>query len=667
MGFLAPWFLAGAVAIGLPVYLHLLRRHRAEPRPFSSLMFFERRLESSTKHRRLRHLVLLALRVALLILVAVVFAEPFIRRPVASAASRKLLVLAIDNSFSMRAGTRLADARQAALSVLASRKPNERAEVMSLGSEVRVLTQPTADPATLRAAVESVQPTDSRATFGGLAHSVRSLAENTQSPVELHLFSDMQRTAMPANFSQMALPGNVSLVLHRVTEKAIPNWTVTSIEAPGRVSNPKNTPVRAVIAGYDTPAATRTASLIVNRKLIATQRVDVPAGGRATVVFPALDVPYGLSRCAVKIDSADALPGDDAVRFGVVRLDPEPVLFVHERGDTRSPLYYRAALESASKDAFKLHEVTVDGLAGIKPSAYAFVVESDVFSLPTPFQSALLKYVRGGGSLFVATGTSAARSSRIPIFGGSVRGATDYSQNGSQFMTIGQTDRSYPSAHNTDGWDKVKFYFVVRVDEANARVIASLADHTPVLLEKRIGNGRVLLFASGLDNLTSDFPLHPAFVPFVEETARYLSGLERQGGSRVVDSAVELNAGSGKAASVEVFGADGKPGRFLNPAPSADLRLATAGFYELHRASGRPEVLGVNPDRRESDLAVIPADLASLWRGAHGNQQQNSRGGTAPQTEPYALWWYAMILLLVIAVAESLFAGRYLKELREEP
>ena len=53
MGFLAPWFLGGLLALGMPVYVHLLRRHVTVPRPFSSLMFFERGIQSSTRHRRL--------------------------------------------------------------------------------------------------------------------------------------------------------------------------------------------------------------------------------------------------------------------------------------------------------------------------------------------------------------------------------------------------------------------------------------------------------------------------------------------------------------------------------------------------------------------------------------------------------------------------------------
>src|ERR1043166_1962558 len=111
MGLLAPWFLAGAAAVGLPLYLHLLRRPSANPHPFSSLMFFERRTQISIKHRRLRHLMLLALRLTVLLLLVLAFANPFVTRPAASFASEKLLLLIVDNSFSMRAGSRLADAR----------------------------------------------------------------------------------------------------------------------------------------------------------------------------------------------------------------------------------------------------------------------------------------------------------------------------------------------------------------------------------------------------------------------------------------------------------------------------------------------------------------------------------------------------------------------------
>ena len=107
MGLLSPWFLAAAGAIALPLWLHLLRQYKRTPQPFSSLMFFERRVQSSVKHRRLRYLLLLSLRLAVLLLLALAFANPFVSRTSTVAGRRKLTVIAIDRSFSMRYGDRL--------------------------------------------------------------------------------------------------------------------------------------------------------------------------------------------------------------------------------------------------------------------------------------------------------------------------------------------------------------------------------------------------------------------------------------------------------------------------------------------------------------------------------------------------------------------------------
>src|ERR1700720_1376076 len=200
MGFLAVWFLAGLAALAVPFYVHLLRRHTTTPRPFSSLMFFERRTQSSIKHRRPRYLLLLSLRALLLVLLILAFANPFIHRTARSMNSEKLQLLVIDNSFSMRAGMRLADAKREALSVLSSRRPTDKAQAMSLGSEIHVLSDPSLDAGALRAAVDNVQPGDSRASYGELARAVRSLAESVPTPIELHFFSDLQKSAMPGSF-----------------------------------------------------------------------------------------------------------------------------------------------------------------------------------------------------------------------------------------------------------------------------------------------------------------------------------------------------------------------------------------------------------------------------------------------------------------------------------
>ena len=115
MGFFTPWFLAGALGVGLPIWLHLLKKHKTTPLPFSSLMFFERRIQSSIKHRRLRYLLLFALRAALVALFALAFSSPYINRTIlAGRRTGEVTMFAVDNSLSMRAGGSLDRAKKLA-------------------------------------------------------------------------------------------------------------------------------------------------------------------------------------------------------------------------------------------------------------------------------------------------------------------------------------------------------------------------------------------------------------------------------------------------------------------------------------------------------------------------------------------------------------------------
>jgi hypothetical protein len=673
MGFLTPWFLAGLAAIGLPVYIHLLRRHESDPMPVSSLMFFERGTQSSTRHKRLRYLLLFALRALLLLLLALVFANPFIRRARAFSGDR-LLVVAVDNSFSMRAGSRLDDARRGAMQLLGSRRTTQRAQIMALGNEVQLLTQPIEDAGALKAAIQSIQPSDSHGNFGELGRGMRALAETTKTPIELDLFSDMQSSNMPANFADMVMPANVTLVLHPVVASPLPNWTVESVDAPGQIVDPKKARVLAVIAGHGTPAASRTASLVVNGTVKSTQSVAVPANGRATVTFDGLDVPYGESRCEVRIDSADGFAADDRSGFAVKRADPERVLFVHNAGDTRSPLYFGAALEAAAQASFVLQSIAAEQVGDLDPGKYAFVVLSDVSTLPSIFENTLLKEVQNGGNVLIALGTGAAKGQRIPLFGEKVDDTHFYSRSGGP-ASAGTIDAAHPAMKDAAGWTDAQFFYAAVVDPGQSRVVAKLGDGTPLLLDKQIGQGHVLLLASGLDNVTNDLPLHPAFLPFVDQAARYLSGLERLSGPRLVDSYVQLRSATneakatgGQELAVEITGPDGSRPLTLQEAASAQsFQLTQAGFYQVRFANGREALIAANPDPRESSLDLIPDETLKLWSGNAVSVEQNETAGGAASTKTaYSLWWWLMLLVLVAALAESVVASGYLGTQREE-
>jgi hypothetical protein len=687
MGFLAPWFLGGLLAVGLPVFVHLLRRQTTVPRPVSSLMFFERGTQSSTRHRRLRYLLLFALRALLVLLLALAFARPFLRRKTV-AASDKLLVVVVDDSFSMNAvdgaaGSKLDQAKREAQAVLSKRSGAQKAQVMALGGQMEVLTQPVEDAGELRAAVQGIEPGDGHGTFGELGRGMRAMAETVHTPMEVHLFSDMQQSNMPGNFADMVMPGNVTLVLHPVGTVAVPNWTVESVEAPGQLVDPKKARVIAVVSGHDTPAATRTVSVVVNGSVTASKKVDVPANGRATVAFDSLDVPFGESKCAVKIDAADGFPNDDASNFAVKRADPERVLFVHQSSDARSPLYFGAALAAAAQASFVLQPITPEQASDIDPTKYAFVVLSDVPSVPSILEHTLEKNVEDGGSVLVAAGTAESHREHIPVYGGDVADGHYYTSGSAAdegFSTVGQVDAAHPAMKDAGGWEGVKFFYAAAVDPGDGRVVARLADGTPLLIDKQMGEGHVLVFASGIDDLTNDLPLQPAFVAFVDQTARYLSGEERVSGARVVDSFVQLrnpaNEASGaqgasnNTATVDVIGPDGKRPLSLKEAAAAEsLKLGHAGFYQIHFANGRDALIAVNPDRRESDLEPIPDDVLKLWSAsgsADAVAQAESDRAAEERENVSGIWWWFMLVLTIVAVAESIVATGYLGTQREE-
>lgn len=679
MGFLAPWFLIGLATLGIPIFVHLLRRHIVTPRLVSSLMFFERGIQSSTRHRRLRYLLLFALRFLLLLLVVLAFANPFIRRSTNNTHGNLLLIV-VDRSFSMRAGTRFSDARQQALSLLAAKPRSQRAQILALGGRVEVLTQPTPDLNLLRSTLEAMQVGDGQGNFGDLGRTVRTLNEATSEPVDLHLFSDMQRTGMPGNFADAVLPPQVDLTLHDVSKVASPNWTIENINAPVELLDPKDktkSRVQAVIAGLSTPEATKKVSLVVDGKTILSREVKVPANGRATVEFAPLDIKYGFNRCEVRIDTDDALSADNGGVFVVHRRDPQRVLFVHRAADERSALYFGTALNAASRGAFVLQSVSVEQVTDLDPAKFAFTVLSDVTSLPSIFQHTLEQYLSKGGSVFMSLGLDAGRRVHLPLWGGDVQKVRNFASSG-EAATVSQVDFTYPGLEETQpgrdngGWAGAKFFYAVMVDPSHVRVAARLSDGTPLLLEKPIGEGHLLLFASGLENLTNDLPLHPVFVSFVDKTSRYLSGSEQLSGMRMVDSFVQLRnsaeAGKSSATNSEIVDPDGRrPLSLADSQKAQTFRLSRAGFYQIHFANGRNAVIGVNPDRRESNLEPISQEMRALWTGSNaGSPEVEKQQVPVTKDQRVSLWWYVMLFAFVVAVMETVFSTRYLGTQREE-
>lgn len=665
MGLFAPWFLAGVLAVGLPLFVHLLRQHKSTPHPFASLMFFERRTQSSIKQRRLKHYLLLALRLAMIVLLALLFANPFIRRSTPPADGKRLLFVAVDRSFSMRYGNHLDRAKQDALPVIASLRPGDSGQVAAIGDRVELLSQQVTDRAALEAAVRAIQPGDATSSFAEFARYLRSLPKSAGLPVEAHFFSDLQRSALPASFGDLALAEGVELKLHPVTDRETPNWAVEAVSAPERVFGTAKPRIQATVAGIGAKKDRRSVTLVLNGRAVETKTVEVPDEGRAQVEFGNVDVQYGPNRGEVRVDGDDGLKEDNRMLFSIERAEPGKALYIYD--GRQSPAYYRAALEAGAESAFSLDAATTEQAANLGLSKYAYIVLAAA-QIPASLDTSLKQYVNAGGGLLVALNPATAAAGKVPVLGSPISEGRYSSREGDRFQTASGVDMTHPALQRSNSLDGVKFFYAAKVDAGKDRVLAKLSDGSPLLLERSVGEGRVLVITSSFDNITSDFPLSPVFVPFVEHLSKYLEGGETRRANATVGTAVELRTSKDRSAAAEVVGPDGQRALSLQESASAlNFTVDREGFYEVRAASGRHQLIAVNADRRESDLTPIPQESLALWGGAgSGARTAGGPGGEGSEPEPYSLWKYILAALLAVSLAESWLANRFVSAARDE-
>ena len=663
MGFLAPLFLGALALGGLPYWLHLLQQHKTTPVQFSSLMFFERRTTTSTKQKKLRYFALLAMRLLALLFLILAFSQPYWERTIAAGGGKRMLVAAVDTSFSMRRGGAVDTAKQQALGLAGKVTSAEPGIVVAFGSGAREIGQKAEDSGTFRNNVNAIVAGDERTSYAELSRVLRSLAEAHKMPLEVHVYTDLQKSGMPARFADLQLPADAKLEIHDVASKDLPNFTVEAVTPPGRIFDTAKARVRATVAGLHTPKAVKTVSLLADGKVLATKPVEIAENGRASVEFTGIDTGYGFHRGEIRIDgAADAFPNDDTFRFSIERSDPRKVLYLHAARDTRSALYVKAALDAAVPNAYSIEAASFETTSTPNLTNVSFVVLADPGALPPPLEASLKDYVQKGGALWIAAGPFTGAQSKLPVLGLTVKESRMASRTREMFQTVASKEPLHPVIERAAGLESVKFYQVVAVEPGAAtKVLAKTADGVPVILEQTMGEGRVLVLASPLDNLGNNLPLHPAFIPLVERTAQYLSRQQESTGIVAVGEGVELRAATDRATGVEVLDPKGDRALTLEQAAKAtSFAPGAEGYYEVRRANGRSSLVAVNADRRESDFARMEDESVSLWKATGEAVEGQTLNASGERTERVSPWWWLLFFVLLLTLAEGVLASRYL-------
>ena len=186
MPFAAPLALAGLALLPLVIAFWMLKLRRTERTVGSTLLWqrFGEDLQANAPWQRLRRSFLLLLQLLLVVLLALVAAQPFTERPATLARD---LVLVIDASASMAATdvapSRLEAAKALALDALKDLPAGGRVSVVAAGATPRVVANATTDLGRVRSAVAGITATPATADMGealALASALAARAGDAQ-------------------------------------------------------------------------------------------------------------------------------------------------------------------------------------------------------------------------------------------------------------------------------------------------------------------------------------------------------------------------------------------------------------------------------------------------------------------------------------------------------
>ena len=641
MGLLAPLFAFGLALIAIPWFVHRIRRPEREAVRFSSLMFVPDIKREVIERRRIQHVLLMLLRMALLVLLALAFARPF--QEMLSGAERSTLstthhVIVLDTSLSMATDGVWARAKEQAKAVLENMLPGDRVGLMRFAKTAVVDVPVSEDVDLVRRAIDAAEVTWEHTDYVAALQAAEQMfaVDTTLVKQVVHLVSDFQASGMPLSDVGWRLPGTVELDAVAVGSVHVSNASVDVLAVQPLKDDVLK--IRARVRNWLGPDAL-SVQLVVGGEVVNTRAITVMQGNATQVGF---SVPLsGEVAGYVAVAGGDALSRDDQ-RFFAWHQKPRHRIEVLGKDRVLMHLLKAAVpenadlpwqLESSDSQVLNGSVVIADGVDGA-------MVEK------------LADYVQKGGALFLPLDRDAdvavLNSLLVPM---GIRVGDVYDGGHAELSWVNLEHRvfhPFKGARFND-FSSVRYTnYHELIADSSAVVLAKLDDDSPVIVEGGLGHGRVFVWAGGVALDRSNLARTPRFVPLLHETLRYLVGEQK----------VQIDFRVGEGVRVE-----GEMEQIIGPGVSKDMRaengrvhLAVPGVYRWEE--GR-RMMAVNVVDRESNLGqVTPAELEIRLCDAPVLFQKTGEGDVVSDLSvqhEYGKW--VLILLFVLLVVEHVYAS----------
>lgn len=633
MSFLAPLYLAGLAAIGLPILFHMIRRTPKGKVPFSTLMFLEASPPKVTSRSKVEHWLLLLLRATALILLALAFSRPFLRQSEDQAvdAQAKRRAILVDVSASMRRDGVWEQASQKVDAILKDVKPDDSVGLFVFDQELLPLLSfeewsglPAAQRATFaKNELKKVSPGWMGTNLGvvlpeAVAVALDEAGEKAATrSTEIVVITDLQKGSRIEGLQTFEWPDSVTVDVKLVEATTAGNASVQ------------------IVGGSDQKTGLRVRidnvadSLNERFKIEASQLATGDAASTATSLLQDVHVPPEQNRVVQFKDvSAPQKPivvflsgDDDAFDNQAWYVHPQtarvPVLY---RGDGSSSdpnelRYYleRAFLPTAAReidfyaegDGNAPDETWMTGL-----SVVAKRLDSEQLRMSS-------KAVEDGWTLIVVGSTLGLCEQAFTIAG---MEAPDISEaNIEGYAMLSDVDLEHPVFQPFNDvrladFTKLPIWKHRTIDgdlPENSQVLASLDGRQPAIVELSHGHGRVLLFTFGWHDADSQFVLWSKFVPLMNSLVDDFAGTSVEPPRAIVGDQFPIRTVAGSATGEMIVTAPSGLEQTVDLSPSAFTTLTEPGVYNFSwtdRDGPRTASIAANLDPLESRTDSLGLD-----------------------------------------------------------
>jgi hypothetical protein len=695
MTFLNPAILFGLLAASIPIVLHFLNLRKLKKIEFSTLAFLKELQKTKIKRIKLKQWLLLLLRIAIIIFLVMAFARPTVKNfSVGNSSSAKTTaVIIIDNTFSMSVvtenGSYLNQTKRIAKNLLNNFQDSDEIILFGVGNLSDEAAQSTTNNKQLTKQIDELEISLVSKTLNeSVVKAAQVLYQSKNFNKEVYLLTDFQKGRIynsPKELADLSRmidePTRIFLVdvggketVNLGIEELIPNNQIFEIG--------KTISLSTRVKNYSTQSISNSvASLFVNGRRSAQQSLNLAGGEVKEISFETTLADTGLVDITAELEDDEILQ-DNKRYFSVYVPDKISLLILTDLKDDAK--FIKLAVEDPLKKISVTTNITSQ-LPSLNLKNYDAVIL--IGSEKNSDWKNLVDYVNRGGKVIIMPGSQSTlpniqklcEAINIPPPTNSI-GKINSQESPVQFEKIDFQNPFFADLFENKKQPQIEspgiYYYFKTFPGGKGKSIISMFDNSAFLSEYKVGKGKMFLFNSAPVLSWNDFPLKGFFAPLINKLILYSASKTKEQNNYLAGQEIIADISNHSVSQIVIR----KPGgvkEFVNADSLSNKNFLSysntdeTGTYKYYSGNKLLDYISINHDPRESNperssdsdfedyLKQIGFEGKLILLSPNDDFSKiiyQSRFGTE-------LWKYLLMLVLLLAIVESIVARSSRKDL----